>query len=393
MKLQNNLPWWGPPKFFSPEISDRKISWLELVYDLVYVLAIAKITHHLSEDFSLKGLQNYFYLFSIIFWGWLNGSLYHDLHGSNGLRTYLMTLWQMIIVAAIVVSLNSSHNQSNITIVILVMQIFITYLWWSVGIYDKSHRRLNLPYTISFIISFTFLLLSIFISSNCVFLFQIIAIFFNYLPPFILTKELKRGNNDFSFSKSMTERLGLFTIIIFGELVLGVVNGISEINHLSFFVWTNFGIGILIVFALWWLFFSLVADREIKHGFLGSNLMALVYISTLMSLSIIGVSFTKIFQIRELGEFSLFRTSLGIAIGMFLLGVLFITYFLKFNAEVRNTKRSLTFAVGSSSIFFMIYAFFYPNNLFAYLALIFVGLLFLITFISFCFFEINNRRL
>lgn len=390
MKLQNNLQWWGPPKFFSPEISDRKISWLELFYDLVYVLAIAKITHHLSEDFSLEGLQNYFYLFSIIFWGWLNGSLYHDLHGSNGLRTYLMTLWQMIIVAALVVTLSSPHSQTGVSVVILIMQVFITYLWWSVGIYDKSHRRLNLPYTISFIISFIFLFSALFIPTYFTFYFHIIAIFFNYLPPFLLTKELKRSNNDFSFSKSMTERLGLFTIIIFGEVVIGVVNGISEVNHLNFSTWINFGFGILIVFALWWLFFSMVADKEIKHGFFWSNLMALVYIPTLMALGIIGVSFSKLFHHADFSQYHLFRLSLGIVIGIFLLGVLLITYFVEYDEGVHN-KRPITYGIGGVSLFFIFYSFYYPNNLFIYLTIILIVLLSLITFISFCFFEIQNK--
>ena len=31
--------WWGPPKKFDPHFEERRISWLELFYDLVYVIA------------------------------------------------------------------------------------------------------------------------------------------------------------------------------------------------------------------------------------------------------------------------------------------------------------------------------------------------------------------
>ncbi|HET7116096.1 MAG TPA: low temperature requirement protein A, partial [Hanamia sp.] len=82
--MKNNLSsksWWGAPKKFSTQKVERKISWLELFYDLVYVIAISTITHYVAQQFSINALLDYFYLFVIIFWGWLNGSLYHDLHG------------------------------------------------------------------------------------------------------------------------------------------------------------------------------------------------------------------------------------------------------------------------------------------------------------------------
>src|SRR6185436_3886800 len=95
-------------------------------------------------------------LFILIFWGWLNGSLYHDLHGSAGLRTRLMTLWQMMIIAALAITIDQSSSKlyANTTIVFMIMQLFITYLWWSVGFYDREHRKYNRPYTIFFLVAF-----------------------------------------------------------------------------------------------------------------------------------------------------------------------------------------------------------------------------------------------
>src|SRR5882757_6657392 len=106
MKFTNSNIWWGPPKKFATTFNERKISWLELFYDLVYVIAISKITHQLAYHPGFSGLLDYVYLFSMIFWGWLNGSMYHDLHSSPGIRTRLITLWQMMIVAALIVTLS-----------------------------------------------------------------------------------------------------------------------------------------------------------------------------------------------------------------------------------------------------------------------------------------------
>src|SRR6185436_11102690 len=261
--------WWGPPKKFTSIIENRKISWLELFYDLVYVIAISKITHLFSAHPGLSALPMYIYLFSMIFWGWLNGSMYHDLHGSPGIRTRLMTLWQMMAVAALIVCLSSSTETITFrsTIALMVLQVFISYLWWSVGIYDKAHRVYSRYYTGCFLFATSLLFISLFTEGETTSMLFWVALIFNFLPAFLVITVLKQKNEDFSLSPNMVERLGLFTIIVFGECVLGVINSITKLEHLDTGVWLNFGLGILVVFALWWIFFSLIADRESQGGF------------------------------------------------------------------------------------------------------------------------------
>jgi hypothetical protein len=40
---------WQPPRAHGDVIEDRSVSFLELFYDLVYVVVIARAAHHLSE--------------------------------------------------------------------------------------------------------------------------------------------------------------------------------------------------------------------------------------------------------------------------------------------------------------------------------------------------------
>ncbi len=42
------MNWWGASKKNFIKFKEREISWLELFYDLVYVIAIATITHHIA---------------------------------------------------------------------------------------------------------------------------------------------------------------------------------------------------------------------------------------------------------------------------------------------------------------------------------------------------------
>lgn len=361
MKNGNYNIWWGPPRKFSTKSDERKISWLELFYDLVYVIVISRITKHLADKPGIDSILNYVYLFAMVFWGWLNGSEYHDLHGSPGIRTRFMTLWQMMAVAALGVALDSPQNVfiERTTICFAFLQGFITYLWWSVGIYDKNHRKLSVPYVACYLSGFVLLIISLFAPSALP-LFFLLVLTINFLPPFLNSGRLRSHNSDFSLSASMVERLGLFTIIVFGENILGIINGTGSVAAPHAVTWFCFALGILIVFALWWIFFALVADRECCRGFLIGQLFAFMFIPTLSSLGIIGASCSVLFANADDidGHLNIVRNIFGTGMGLFLLSVLGITRLLIYPADYGRARKVLeplifisAFAITAITIF------------------------------------------
>jgi low temperature requirement protein LtrA len=313
--------WWGAPKKFDREIKERRISWLELFYDLVYVIAIARITHHLSQHISLNGFLEYASLFILIYWGWINGSLYHDLHGNEGLRTRLMTLWQMMIIAALAITIDHPTGKQyfNTTIVFMIMQFFITYLWWSVGIYDRSHRQYNKPYAIVYLLSLALMGISLLVSHEWLKILVPLVIICNYSPPFIAQRLLRRSSLDLDLTPSMSERLGLFTIIVFGEVVLGVVNGISGLDLTSISTWLKFAFAIVIVFALWWIFFTMASNRNAKKGFTNATLLEMLYIPALISLGLIAACFSALFDVDH--SFYSLQKVFGYAMTIFFISI------------------------------------------------------------------------
>ena len=398
MKQRKASIWWGPPRKFSSLIEERKISWLELFYDLVYVVAISKITHHFAEHPDLIGLIGYAYLFSMIFWGWFNGSIYHDLHGSPGIRTRLMTLWQMIALAALIICLSGPADTVSFrgTIGLMILQLYITYVWWSVGIYDKAHRVYNRPYTICFLLALVLLFSTFFINEQYTKIIFWTALVLNYLPPFLVIGALKRSNEDFSLSLSMVERLGLFTIIVFGETMLGVINGTIELHKLNAMVWVNFSVAVFIVFALWWIFFSLVADRESRRGYLNATFIEISYVPTLASLGILAASFPGLFQNFEHPEnaysYSV-KLFFGASLSVFLFGVTLISRFLQYPEQflyAKRTLRSLLIIVGIVVLLLTILA--NGISLLTYLLIIFILLLVVIIILTRIWFKAELKQ-
>jgi low temperature requirement protein LtrA len=70
-----------PPRPHGEVIEDRTVSFLELFYDLVYVVLVAQIAHTLAEDVSWSGVRDFAVVFGLIWIAWDNGAQFHELHG------------------------------------------------------------------------------------------------------------------------------------------------------------------------------------------------------------------------------------------------------------------------------------------------------------------------
>jgi len=399
MSKQHYNIWWGPPKKFSTHIAERKISWLELFYDLVYVIVISKITHYLAEHPGTSGILDYGYLFAMTFWGWYNGSMHHDLHGSPGIRTRFMTLWQMMAVGALAVTLDSPPESilNRTTIAIMFLQLFITYLWWSVGIYDKQHRKFNLPYTFWFLTAFVLLIITFWVPFPYKRIIFWVALVINYLPFALTARRLEKDNTDYTLSSNMSERLGLFTIIIFGEAILGVINSVSHSAVLDIYIGLYFGLGILIIFALWWIFFSTIADRECKKGMWAGNAISILYLPTLASLSMIGAAFPALMEnitTRENCFSNPLQFIFGTSISLFLCCVTAISRFLIYPPEYEKSKKMVQlFLILIGAINLLLMFLFPVLPILFYLLCVFISLMVVIVLITSNWFRIELNRL
>ncbi len=286
--------WWGPPKNFSDRTSERKISWLELFYDLAYVAVISQLTLHLANRPAWSTVGWVILLFALMFWSWTNGSQYYDLHGSDGIRTRAFTFLQMLAVCAVAISIPGvfQGHHRPFAIAFLVIQSLITYLWWSVGLYDPSHRVLNVPYSVNYCLAFLFLFASLFTDAVLARGLWVAATALNITPALVGARRivgvLKTRGQVFTASAALVERFGLFTIIILAECILGTVSGISEVKDRQPAAWGAAVLAILIAFLLWSLYFDMTSEQETKEGY--GYMLCLIYLHypLLVSLSIVG---------------------------------------------------------------------------------------------------------
>ncbi len=135
------------PRKAGDRLEHLQVSFLELFYDLVYVVLISQLSHSLAEHISLVGVAGFAFLLVIVWWAWFNGSSYHDLHGSNDLRTRVLTFLQMFTVIAMAVFAHDALGDSSVgfSLSYAAFQLILTYLWWRTGVHDPDPARCPAP--------------------------------------------------------------------------------------------------------------------------------------------------------------------------------------------------------------------------------------------------------
>jgi low temperature requirement protein LtrA len=362
--------WWGPPRNFADRPDERKISWLELFYDLVYVAAVSQMTGQLAKDMSWSGLGVFLFFFSLIFWSWVNGSLYHDIHGSENVRTRFFTLLQMLAVAAVAITfpdLAGGHHV-GFAISFSCVQGLLLFLWWSTGYYDHSHRALNRYYVLNYSIAFLLFVASIFTGFTTAYILWALAWLANYSVNFLTAPsfiaETKRRGIEFGNSSSMIERYGLFTIIVLGETILGVVHGVAEVHDKTAAVWIPFILGIMIAFSLWWICFDMLSDKLTKPGFWYFVVLTLMCFPLLSGLAVLGPTMQIILEETADHHNAVAKSMLCAGIAATISFTILIAHLMKQPAESERavTKLSIMLGIAAALIIAMGFAGNYLNT-------------------------------
>jgi low temperature requirement protein LtrA len=144
--------------------------------------------------------------------------------------------------------------------------LILTWLWWRTGVYDPNHRPLSQPYSLTFLITSVLFLLSMLVPAPWRFILWGLALLIDLVLLILVVQSRDTAvqaqlNRVTLISLSAVERFGLFTIIVLGEVIVGVVSGVAEHPHLSLLVGGTALLGMLLAIGLWWVYFDFVSGR------------------------------------------------------------------------------------------------------------------------------------
>ena len=246
---------------------ERRATWFELFFDLVFVAAVAQISDGLAHDPSLDAFLRFGALFLVVAWAWMGFTFYANRFDTDDVVYRIVKSAAMLGVAAIAVTLPdvmAGHGGSvGFALAYVAVRALLILLYVRVRHHDNGPgRRVAEVYLTGFSVGCSLWLVSLLVPSPARYALWIAGVAVDLAMPPIGWTALRGAA---VHAGHVTERYGLYFIIVLGEAVFAVVTGTSHVR---------FGpaasavaaLGFALALSVWWIYFDFADTSAVGRG-------------------------------------------------------------------------------------------------------------------------------
>jgi len=246
----------------SPHEVHRAATPLELFFDLVFVVAIAKaaagLHHAVAELHAVEGLIGYLMVFFAIWWAWMAFTWFASAYDNDDVPYRLLVFVQIagaLLLAAGITAMFETR-MPNVAVVggYVIMRIALVVQWLRVSASDLERRSTARRYAVGIVILQTAWVGMLLIPQYWMAGFLVLVALDVALPVWA-----ERASPTAWHPHHIAERYGLLTLIVLGESILSAHDAIQSAltagAALSGLVSIIIG-GLLIVYSMWWVYFD-----------------------------------------------------------------------------------------------------------------------------------------
>lgn len=274
--------------------SDRSASWLELFFDLAFVLVVAELAGALGEDLSAQGALTFAGLFAVTWWAWASSTLYANRFDTDDLPFRALKLLGMLAIIGIAASAAEASSkyatQFTLCYVAFRATLFLQYLRAYRAVHDA--RPTVRLYMIGIAAGAAFWLVSLAVPAPSRYVLWGAGVLVDLLIPFAATFA---GGKVPLHLEHLPDRLALFLILVLGESVAAVAHGVHDVSWSAEAVMIG-AVSFLLAAALWWISFDLASAGAKKlllerggAGRLATDVFLYGHLFTALGLAAVGV--------------------------------------------------------------------------------------------------------
>jgi low temperature requirement protein LtrA len=257
--------WIRPMRARSTQEPHRASTPLEAFFDLCFVVAVAAagvpLHHSLAERHVAFGVGHFLLVFFAIWWAWMNftwfASAYDTDDGVYRITTMVQIAGALVLAAGVEPAFDGGDFRV-VTAGYVIMRLALVGQWLRAARSDVERRPVALRYAFGVaIVQVAWLLRLALPESLLVAAFLILVVAELAVP---IWAERAPGGPTTFHPHHIVERYGLFTLIVLGETVsaatLAVRGALDEGGHETRPLLELAVAGLIIVFALWWVYFD-----------------------------------------------------------------------------------------------------------------------------------------
>jgi low temperature requirement protein LtrA len=263
--------YWRRRPLLRPPDEERHATWLELFFDLCFVAAVAALAAELHSDPSLAGLLKFAGLFVPVWWAWMGFTWYASAFDNDDAVFRLYMLGAMLAVVALAANVGGvdDGNSTGFVVSYAALKFLLAAMFIRARLHASEWRGFCDRYAASNALGATVWLSSLAVSAPGRYWLWALGMVVLMTGPVIAVRSFE----GIAFNQAhITERYGLFTIIVLGESIVVASTGIAELGgDASVLVAAAAGFGLAA--CIWWLYFEFVGSSALSRGSLLSSFL------------------------------------------------------------------------------------------------------------------------
>ena len=256
----------------NPSEPHRVATPLELLFDLVFVVAVAQASqnlHHLiSDDHVGQGVLSYLMVFFAIWWAWMNFTWFASAFDTDDWLYRVMTIVQMAGVLVLAAGIHAAMVDFDFLLVTwgyVIMRLAMVGQWLRAAASDPVSRSTALRFAIGISVVQVLWVARMYLLDETAQFWSFFVLVAAELAVPVWGESHRRTS---WHPHHIAERFGLFTLLLLGESLLAsanaMIDALGEGEHIPELLALSAS-GVVVTAGIWWLYFA----RE-QHGRLGS---------------------------------------------------------------------------------------------------------------------------
>jgi low temperature requirement protein LtrA len=244
-----------PPRLRTVDTEgERKVTWTELFYDLVFVVAVAGLGARLLADPTIRGAAVFTGLFVPLWWAWVGFTFYADRYDTDDLGQRTLAVAQMATIALMAASINGDETQSLIGFALAYVgaRAILVVMYLRARRHVPETRDLVTGYLQGMSIAAAVWLISVFVPEPFRYVLWAVGLLIDFYNVYRVRRIQATVPLDVAH---LPERFGLFTILVLGESIAAIVAGLGHEGWVAGPV-TTAVLSVVVAAGLWWVYFD-----------------------------------------------------------------------------------------------------------------------------------------